>query len=131
MLLENAITGRRVGAVGTKAVRAGRPDDSRQRRYDQSPLAWFCEGTKTRRGRAGSGCMGLPSVWMIPITRAYAARTPILTEATTVKQRMMGIKNGFTINQPLLSAYLMQSSTIRILRSFPFEHFFQQRPCSI
>jgi hypothetical protein len=68
---------------------------------------------------------------MIPITRAYAASTPKLTEATTVKQRMMGIKNGFTINQPLPAIYLMQRSTIRILRSFPVEHPFQQRPCSI
>src|ERR1700739_1451903 len=61
---------------------------------------------------------------MIPITRAYAARTPKLTEAMTVKQRMMGIKNGVTIDQPLQAIYLMQRSTIRILRSFPVRHPF-------
>jgi hypothetical protein len=75
--------------------------------------------------------MGLPNAWMIPITSAYAASTPKLTEATTVKQRMIGIKNGFTIDQPLPAIYLMQGSTIRILRSFPFRHPFQQRPVQI
>jgi len=39
----------------------------------------------------------------MPSTAMYAETTPKLTEATTVKQRIIGIKNEITINPTLLS----------------------------
>src|ERR1700692_3874033 len=63
---------------------------------NQSPLAWFCVGTKTRRGRTGSGCAARPKVCRMPMTAAYAAKTPIPTEAATVARRITGIINVFT-----------------------------------
>lgn len=62
----------------------------------QSPLAWVCVGTNTSRGRSGSAFSVRPKVASIPNTTAYAASTPKLTEAITVKQRTTGIINEVT-----------------------------------
>lgn len=67
----------------------------------QSPLAWVWVGINTNRGRTGgSGRTLRRKVERIAKIAAYAARTPKLTEATTVKQRMTGIKSEFTSSQP-------------------------------
>jgi len=50
----------------------------------------------------------------MPKIAAYAANTPKLTEAMTVKQRMTGIKSEFTSSQPQLRGFIqMRSPEIR------------------
>jgi hypothetical protein len=35
------------------------------------------------------------------MTAVYAAKTPMLTEATTVRQRIRGMKNEIKVNHPV------------------------------